>query len=148
MGGWRIGFVYAPQHVVEAMETLQQHLSTCVGSFTQAGAAVAFGEEPGPPLTEMWYEWERRCVRMAAELDKLPCVSCKAPEGGFYAWADISATGERSADLAERLLWEHHVAVMPGSAFGEQGEGFLRITCVKSDEELNEGVRRMRNAFR
>lgn len=147
MGGWRIGFVYAPPAVVGAMVTLQQHLATCVGSFTQAGAAVAFGEEPGPALTGLWQEWEQRCGFMCAELDTIPGVSCDLPEGGFYAWADIRETGETSAVLADRLLREHHVAVVPGSAFGSRGEGFLRLTCVKSWEELREGIRRIRKAL-
>lgn len=147
MGGWRVGFVYAPPPVVEAMVTLQQHLATCVGSFTQAGAALAFGEEPGPELTGMWSEWEERCAFMAAEVDALPGVTCATPEGGFYAWADIRETGETSEGLARRLLEDHHVAVVPGSAFGEEGEGFLRITCVKSREDLEEALRRMRTAL-
>lgn len=147
MGGWRIGFVYAPPPVVAAMVTLQQHLATCVGSFTQAGAAVAFGEEPGIALRGMWRQWEDRCAFMCAELDAIPGIACEPPEGGFYAWADIRETGETSAALADRLLRSHHVAVVPGSAFGSRGEGFLRITCVKSWDDLREGVRRIRTAL-
>jgi aspartate aminotransferase len=147
MGGWRIGFVYAPPPVVEAMVTLQQHLATCVGSFTQAGAAVAFGEEPGVELKGMWREWEERCAFMCAELDAIPGISCRPPEGGFYAWADIRGTGETSQALADRLLRQKYVAVVPGSAFGSRGEGFLRITCVKSWDDLRDGVRRIREAL-
>jgi aspartate aminotransferase len=147
MGGWRIGFVYAPPPVVEAMVTLQQHLATCVGSFTQVGAALAFGEEPPPPLTGIWREWEDRCRYMCDELDRVPGIYCSVPEGGFYAWADISATGESSEDLAERLLRDHHVAVVPGSAFGSRGEGYLRITCVKSRADLEKGLRRIKEAL-
>lgn len=147
MGGWRIGFAYAPPHLIEAMVTVQQHLTTCVGSFTQAGAAVAFGQEPPPALTDMWAEWGERCAYMTSQLDALPGVSCAMPEGGFYGWADIRGTGERSEALAERLLKDHHVAVVPGSAFGAQGEGYLRITCVKSWDDLKEGVRRFRQAL-
>jgi aspartate aminotransferase len=147
MGGWRIGFVYAPPPVVEAMVTLQQHLATCVGSFTQVGGAVAFGREPEAALTAMWQEWEERCEYMTRELDRMPGVRCGSPEGGFYGWADIRATGESSEELAERLLRDHHVALVPGSAFGPQGEGFLRITCVKSRADLEEGIRRLREAL-
>lgn len=147
MGGWRIGFAYAPARVIEAMVTVQQHLTTCVGSFTQAGAAVAFGEEPRAELTGMWEEWSKRCAYMTSELDALPGVSCAMPEGGFYAWADIRGTGESSEGLAERLLKDHHVAVVPGSAFGGRGEGYLRITCVKSWGDLEEGVRRLKEAL-
>lgn len=147
MGGWRVGFAYAPEPVIKAMITLQQHLATCVSSFTQVGAAHAFGEEPGPELTSMWKNWERRCEYMTGELNKLPGVSCAMPEGGFYGWADIRDTGKASEPFAEQLLTEHHVAVVPGAAFGKQGEGFLRITCVKSDQELEKGIERMKKAF-
>jgi len=147
MGGWRIGFAYAPEEVVAAMVTLQQHLATCVGSFTQVGGALAFGQEPGPELTELWEEWEARCDFMTRELDALPGLSCRMPEGGYYGWADIRETGEGSVALAERLLADHHVAVVPGSAFGPQGEGFLRITCVKSRDDLEEALRRIREAL-
>lgn len=148
MGGWRVGFAYASAPVIRAMVTLQQHLATCVSSFTQTGAAHAFGEEPGPELTNMWKEWERRCKYMTSELDSLPGVSCTMPEGGFYGWADIRETGESSEVLAERLLKEQHVAVVPGAAFGSQGEGFLRITCVKSDQELEKGIERLKKAIK
>jgi aspartate aminotransferase len=147
MGGWRIGFVYAPPTVIAAMVTLQQHLATCVGSFVQAGAAVAFGEEPPPALTALWHEWEERCAYACGELDALPGIACAMPEGGFYAWADVRATGESSEALAERLLREHRVAVVPGSAFGSRGEGYLRITCVRSWAELRAGVQRIREAL-
>ena len=147
MGGWRVGFAYAPEPVIKAMITLQQHLATCVSSFTQVGAAHAFGEEPGEELTTMWKNWEHRCEFMTGELNKLPGVTCTMPEGGFYGWADIRETGKDSESFAEQLLTEHHVAVVPGAAFGNQGEGFLRITCVKSDKELEKGVERLKKAL-
>ena len=81
---------------------------------------------------------------MTAELNMIPGFSCKKPEGAFYAWLDISKTGYTSVELAEKLLAEAHMAVVPGSAFGATGEGYLRITCVKSKEELNKGLKRIR----
>jgi aspartate aminotransferase len=147
MGGWRIGFALAPEPVADAMTTLQQHLMTCAGSFTQAGAAHALGEPPGPELTGMWEEWEGRCRRMTSALNRLPGVSCAMPEGGFYAWADVRDRGEDSEPLATRLLEEEHVAVVPGAAFGPGGEGFLRVTCVKSDADLDRALERMERFF-
>jgi aminotransferase len=84
---------------------------------------------------------------MTEHLNNIPDFACAKPEGGFYAWLDISKTGYSSAALGEELLKEQHVAVVPGSAFGANGEGYLRITCVKSMEELNEGLRRMQKAL-
>jgi aminotransferase len=77
-------------------------------------------------------------------LNDISGLSCAKPEGGFYAWVDITATGYTSEELAKKLLDEEQVAVVPGSAFGPSGEGYIRINCVKSREELQEGLIRIR----
>ena len=147
MGGWRIGFVHAPPAVISGMVTLQQHLMTCAGSFTQAGAARALGDEPDASVVAMWREWEARCGYMTSGLDGIPGVRCSMPEAGYYGWADVRAFGVPVADLAEQLLVRHAVAVVPGSAFGPAGEGFLRITCVRSRPELELGLERIAAAL-
>jgi aspartate/methionine/tyrosine aminotransferase len=147
MGGWRIGFIYAPPQVIDAMVKLQQHLLTCVGSFVQAGSATAYGEPPRPEVLALWSDWEKRCTYVASELNAIKGVSCHPPEGGFYAWADVSAIRASAQEIAETLLREHHVAVVPGSAFGPSGEDYLRITCVKSWEDLREGMQRIRRGL-
>lgn len=148
MGGWRIGFVLAPPAAVSAMVTLQQHLMTCAGAFTQTGGIRALGSEPEPEVLELWAEWEDRCAYMTSRLNEIPGVHCEAPEGGYYAWVDVRELGVPDADLAEQILRDHLVAVVPGSAFGEGGEGFLRITCVRSREELDLGLDRLTKALR
>jgi aspartate aminotransferase len=147
MGGWRIGFVFAPARLVDAMVTLQQHLVTCSNSFVQAGAAQAFGEPPRPEVVDTWRDWERRCAFLTGALDAIPGVRCAMPEGGFYAWADIKRLGRPSGEVAEMLLREHHLAVVPGSAFGATGEGYLRLTCVRSWEDLRAAVPRLTKAL-
>jgi len=143
MGGWRIGFAYSSPHVIKAMVTLQQHLMTCAGAFTQIGAGRALSDAPPPEVTSLWEDWERRCAFVVAELNRIPGVSCLMPEGGFYAWIDITGTGAKSEALAERLLREHAVALVPGVAFGAHGEGYLRMTCVKSWDDLRRGLERI-----
>ncbi len=147
MGGWRVGFALAPPAVASAMTALQAHLLTCAGSFTQVAAAHAFGDPPGRELKALWATWEARCRRMTEALDGLPGVSCAMPEGGFYAWADVGERGEPSEVLATRLLQEEGVAVVPGSAFGPGGAGYLRITCVKSEADLDRALERMGRFF-
>jgi len=147
MGGWRIGFVFAPAENIAAMTKLQQHLLTCVGSFVQAGAAEAFREPPRPEVVALWRDWEKRCVYVSSELNGIKGVSCDQPEGAFYAWADVAGIDATSLEIAETLLREHHVAVVPGSAFGQNGEGYIRITCVKSWEDLKEGMQRIRKGL-
>ena len=147
MGGWRIGFVHAPPAVIAGMLTLQQHLITCAGSFAQAGAATALSREVDPGVRALWADWERRCAFMVDALNQIPNVSCRMPEGAFYAWADVSALGIPSVELAERILRDQRVAVVPGAAFGPAGEGYLRITCVRSWTELREGSMRLAEAL-
>jgi len=147
MGGWRIGFAYSSPHVIKAMVTLQQHLMTCAGAFTQTGASAALRDAPPPEVTSLWEDWERRCAFVVAELNRLPGVSCLMPEGGFYAWIDISKRGEPSVASAERLLTEHHVTLVPGAAFGAHGEGYLRMTCVKSWDDLHKGLERIKQGL-
>ena len=143
MGGWRIGFMYAPEAIIQASLVFQQHLMTCAGSFTQAGAAHALARDYGPEVEEMWRNWEARCAYVSSAINQMPKLSCRMPEGAFYAWIDIRGTGEASTDFCERLLAEQHVALVPGVAFGPSGEGYVRMTCVKSWADLEEGLARI-----
>ena len=147
MGGWRIGFNHAPAPLIRAMIVIQQHMQTSASSIAQAGATVAFGEHYPPALTDMWADWERRCLQVAAAVNAIPGVHCAVPEGGFYAWIDVSSRTEPSEALAERLLREQGIALVPGSAFGRNGEGYLRMTCVKSWSDLEEGLVRLRRGL-
>jgi aspartate/methionine/tyrosine aminotransferase len=146
MGGWRIGFLYGPQPVVEAGVVFQQHLMTCAGSFAQAGAAFALEGQCPPEIQDLWQDWERRCAFVAAAVNEIPRLSCRMPEGAFYAWIDIRRTGEASEAFCQRLLQEQQVALVPGSAFGPSGEGYVRMTCVRSWPDLRDGVARIARA--
>jgi aspartate aminotransferase len=146
MGGWRVGFIVAPVPIIDAMETLQQHLLTCANSFVQAGAAYALAQ-PRDEILSLWSDWEHRCKFVTSELNVTPGIVCPMPEGGFYAWADITGTGMTSAELTDLLLNEQQVAVVPGSAFGSCGEGYIRLTCVRSWDDLHEAMRRIRAAI-
>jgi aspartate/methionine/tyrosine aminotransferase len=147
MGGWRVGFAYAPPPVVSALVTLQQHLNTCVSSISQTAATVALKDEPPAEVRELWRDWERRCEWTADELEKLPGLRCLRPQGGFYVWIDVRDRTSDSERLAARLLNEHHIALVPGDAFGATGAGFLRMTSVRGWDELREGVARLRHAL-
>ena len=146
MGGWRVGFAYAPENVIDGMAVSQQHLMTCAGSFAQTGATRAMDEAPPTSVLELWKEWEFRCSHVAEQINEIPGLSARVPEGGFYSWIDISDTKMTSAALAEHLLSSYQVALVPGSAFGSAGEGYLRMTCVKSRDELDEGLNRIADA--
>lgn len=147
MGGWRIGFIFAPADIINSLEILQEHLLTCTNSFVQAGAAKAFGETARREVIELWQEWEARCTLMTQGLNEIPGLQCAKPEGGFYAWVNIVATGYTSQELTDKLLNDEQVAVVPGPAFGPSGEGYIRINCVRNRDELKEGLCRIRRAL-
>jgi aspartate/methionine/tyrosine aminotransferase len=147
MGGWRVGFAATAAPIVAAMTKVQQHLVTCPSSFAQTGAQAAFEKEAPENVTSIWADWEKRCHHATSALDELPGVRCAPPEGGFYAWADVSALATPVAELATDWLTNHRVAVVPGSAFGPSGEGYVRITCVRSWRELEIGLERLRRAL-
>lgn len=147
MGGFRVGFANAPAALIDSMVTVQQHLVTCASSIAQAAGTLAYSEPPPAEVVALWNDWEKRCRHAVEALDAIPGVACAMPEGGFYAWADTSALDASSESLAMRLLEDARVAVVPGAAFGPTGEGFLRITCVRSWEELDDGLERMRGVL-
>ncbi len=140
MGGWRIGFAYAAPEIIAQMNKLQQHLITCVSSFVQAGAITALAEEPKDVVKKYWSDWEEKVHYFTSELDKIEGISCEMPEGGLYAWVDISKLNISSDEFADRLLEQENVAVIPGGSFGIYGENYIRITCVKSYSEIEDGL--------
>lgn len=143
MGGWRIGFVYASQSLIELMEKLQQHLITSANSFVQAGAAVAFQEPPKAEVIQYWKEWQEKCRFATTAINNTNGLSAQMPEGAFYAWTNIKALNIPSETFCKELLEKQKVAAIPGSSFGKIGEGYIRITCVKSWQEMREGIQRI-----
>ena len=143
MGGWRIGYAYAAPGYIEAMTKLQQHLMTCAGSFTQLGAARALAEDVTEAMQPLWSDWEARCTYVTEELNGHPLLSVSMPEGGFYAWVDIGKCGMSSKDFSARLVEEKQVAVVPGGSFGPASDSYIRITCVRSWDEVREGISRV-----
>ncbi len=145
MGGWRIGFAHANPEKIKQMSKLQQHLITCVNSFAQAGGIAAYGSPPKNEVLEYWSEWEKKVMYFTKAIDKIEGLHCYTPEGGFYAWVDISETGISSYDFCDKLLEEHKVAIIPGSSFGKMGENYVRLNCVKSWEEIEGGLKGLKH---
>jgi aspartate/methionine/tyrosine aminotransferase len=81
---------------------------------------------------------------MVAGLNTVPGVKCDTPDGAFYAFADIRGTGLTSQEYTDQLVEKAGVAVVAGTAFGSQGEGFIRVTYACADEDIDEGIRRMK----
>ena len=143
MGGWRIGYAYAAPDYIEAMTKVQQHLMTCASSFGQHGAAKALQADVIESMGPLWKEWETRCEYVTGELDAHENLSVSMPEGGFYAWVNIERTRLPSKEFCTRLIREKQVAAVPGGSFGPASDHYVRFTCVRSWDEVREGVRRV-----
>jgi aspartate/methionine/tyrosine aminotransferase len=143
MTGWRMGYGVMPEWLVEAVNKLMVNSNSCTASFTQR-AGIAALDGPQDEVDRMVAEFRRRRDAFCAGLNTLPGFRCRLPEGAFYAYPNIEATGMSSHELADRLLAEAGVACLAGTAFGEYGEGYLRFSYANSHENLMEAVERIR----
>jgi aspartate/methionine/tyrosine aminotransferase len=142
MTGWRMGYGIMPEWLVEAVNKLMVNSNSCTASFTQrAGIAALNG--PQDEVTRMVEEFRRRRNAFCAGLAGIPGFRCTCPEGAFYAFPNIEGTGYDSKELADSLLTEAGVACLSGTAFGEYGEGYLRLSYANSYENLLEAVQRI-----
>ncbi len=140
MTGWRLGYVSAPKEVYEQMLKLHSHSVSQATSFVQyAGVAALEGDQT--PVTAMVREFRARRDLLVRGLNKLG-IKCAKPDGAFYAFADVSDYGSGEV-IAELLLNKAFVATTPGSAFGEAGNDFIRISYATSQERIKEALRRM-----
>ncbi|NLN71170.1 MAG: pyridoxal phosphate-dependent aminotransferase [Thermoplasmatales archaeon] len=145
MTGWRVGWVIASEEDIKAINKLQTHSITCCTSFTQPAAVEAL-TGPQDSRRTMIAEFKKRRDLALDLVNDIPGLECNKPDGAFYLFPkyDIDM---KSADLAERLLQEGHVAVTPGRAFGPAGEGFFRISYATSESQIIEGFSRIKKGL-
>ena len=142
MTGWRMGYGVMPEWLVTAVNKLMVNSNSCTASFTQrAGIAALTG--PRDEVNAMVAEFRRRRDAIVAGLNNIPGFRCALPGGAFYAFANVTATGMRSKELADFLLYETGVAGLDGGCFGEHGEGYIRFSYANSYENLKEAVARI-----
>jgi aspartate aminotransferase len=147
MTGWRLGYAAGPPDIITHMANLQSHSVSNATSFVQkAGVAALEGSQEC--VKSMVEEFRRRRNRMVALLNEIEGVDCASPPGAFYVFPDFSQINRNSHRLAEMLLEEAKVALIPGSAFGEKGEGFLRLSYATGMDKIEEGVSRIERALR
>jgi aspartate/methionine/tyrosine aminotransferase len=147
MTGWRLGYLVVPQPLVSRVTTLAINGHTCTPEFVQrAGIAALTG--PAEPIRRMHAELAERRRVLAGGVAEIPGVRCAPPPGAFYAFADFSEllapTGLTAVELASRMLQEHGVAALAGTAFGAGGEGHLRLSFAGAREELERAIPRIR----
>lgn len=141
MTGWRVGYVVAPPAVAEAIERAQEPVVSCASSVSQAAAEAAL-RGPQDVVATMRELFRERLV-LAQGVLRDGGVAFIPPQGAFYVMVDITRTKMTSWDFATRLLDEHGVGVVPGKAFGEGGEGYVRISTATSPDLLTAGVERL-----
>lgn len=144
MTGWRLGYAVAPQALAAKLDTLMINSSSCTAAFTQMAAIEALGApESAQAVERMVKVFEKRRDQVVDALNAIPGVRCKRPQGAFYTFPNVAETGFDERVLADRLLTEAGVAVLPGTAFGEAGRGHIRIAYTQSEEELGRGLERI-----
>ncbi|MEE9593360.1 MAG: pyridoxal phosphate-dependent aminotransferase [Thermoplasmata archaeon] len=145
MTGWRLGWAVAPVDLLKVINTIQQHSITCATSFAQKGGVAAI-RGPQEPLEAMVAEFERRKDLVVDGLNAIESLGCREPPGTFYAWAQYDDAMD-SVAMAEKILEKARVAVIPGVAFGKEGEGHLRLSFATSTEDLKRALGRLREVL-
>jgi aspartate aminotransferase len=141
MTGWRVGYLVAPPDLARILTGMQEPIISCVNTPAQM-AALAAVTGPQDVVREMSDSYRVRRDELLGVLDRGGLPSSR-PSGAFYVWTDVSEAGEPSMDFARSLIEREHVAVAPGSAFGELGEGYVRLSLASSREDLREGTSRL-----
>jgi aminotransferase len=141
MTGWRVGYAAAHKEIIAAMNKIHQYTIMCAPTMAQIAAIEALknGEEA---VQEMVEDYNRRRLVMINGLSEID-LPCFEPKGAFYAFPSVTRTGMTSEEFAEKLLTEEKVAVVPGTAFGKAGEGYVRCCYATSLKSIEEALRRM-----
>jgi aspartate/methionine/tyrosine aminotransferase len=143
MTGWRLGYAAVPKDLVEPLTRLFINCHSCTPPASQlAGVAALTG--PMDEVHAMIEEFRARRELVVAGLNDLPGVSCVEPKGAFYAFPNITETGMKARDLQNQLLEEAGVAMLAGTAFGEYGEGYMRVSYANSPENITTALGKMR----
>ena len=145
MTGWRIGYLCASKEIISAVVRVHQYTVTCASSFVQDASVTAL-KECAEDVEIMRQEYQKRKDYLVKELNSIEGISTNHPTGAFYIFVNIKSLGKTSMEMAEYLLEHAKIALVPGSAFGSEGEGYLRISYATSMEQLQEACSRIRKA--
>ncbi len=143
MTGMRLAWAVAPEEVIVVMTKLLENVLSSVNEGMQWGGVAALNGSQ-ECVEEMKRQYRRRREIIVGGLNDMKGVSCLMPKGAFYAFPNISKLGIPSREFAMRLLKEKHVVVVPGTGFGDGGEGFVRLAYATSEDNIREGLRRMK----
>ena len=144
MTGWRVGYGYWPEPLVEYASRLAVNEHSCVNGPSQMAALAAL-TGPQDQIAEMSQAFQRRAEKACTALRALPGVTCTPANGAFYLFPRVAIDGYNSSQLSQALLKEEGLAISPGTSFGTHGEGYIRFSVAAADEELLDGVARLGN---
>ena len=143
MTGWRLGFGVFPAPLVAPVTKLVTNSVSCTATFVQRAGVAALSARP-PEVDAMVTAFRERRDAIVAGLNDIPGITCTLPHGAFYAFPNITALGAgNSARVADRFLYEAGVAVLAGTAFGQSGEGYLRLSYANSLPNIELALRRI-----
>jgi aspartate aminotransferase len=147
MTGWRLGYGIMPERLAEVVALLLTHSVGCTAEFVQiAGVEALTG--PQEQVAEVVREYQQRRDVLVEGLNAIPGIKCQKPQGAFYVFPNIRSFGVSSSEMADLLLEKAGVAVLPGSAFGDYGEGYLRLTYSNSLERIRAAINQIREVLR
>lgn len=147
MTGWRIGYAVATPEIMEQMVKIHVYSGICANAFVQKAAVVALNG-PQNCVDEMVSEFKVRRDFVIQKLNEIEGISCKMPKGAFYVFPNVSSIGTNSEDVARFLVQKAGVITVPGSAFGEHGEGHLRLSYATGRHNLEAAMEKMRLAVK
>ena len=142
MTGWRVGYVVAEEDLINAIVKFQQNIAVCVATPNQYAAieAMTNADKYAGGIKDVFAKRRETLIR---ELNKIDKISYQAPQGTFYAFIDISKTGKDSKSFCFELLEKQHVAVIPGIAFGEAFDNYIRLAFTLNEDKIIEGISRI-----
>lgn len=145
MTGWRLGYACAPKEIINKMSILSQHTISCLSQFSMEAALVALDcQEDMKKMVESYDDRRRFFVK---GLNEIPGITCLVPQGAFYAWAKVDLAEKDSFEIADYLLDEARVAVVPGDCYGKGGNSCIRMSFATAEADLCEALKRMRHAI-
>ena len=148
MTGWRVGNIIAPDYIIKIVQQINENVVFTAPSMSQRAAifALQHRDEVQPPMIE---EYRKRMFYAAERINEIPKISViYPPKGSFYLFINIKETGLSSVDAADMILREAHVLTLPGNAFGECGEGYVRIACTVNVDTLKEAFDRIEKVMK
>jgi aspartate aminotransferase len=145
MTGWRLGYGVVPEDTFAAIDLFINNSVSSTATFTQRAALEAFTPETAKATSQMVAEFRKRRDVFADGLNQISGIRCLKPLGAFYLFPNVSAVGLSSDEFANRLLNEAGVAVLPGTAFGNYGEGYIRLSFANSLSNIEEALERIGN---